>query len=120
MENGVKGRQSFPMSEKNSDMEPESSKDRLPDGQESLRSFDPIYSYVVIERRLGTVGHADFLRVEEALSGFKSKIVDREKTVDRSTGEERLIIKMKHQETEVIMMTILGSGLKKDFHCYVY
>jgi len=101
-------------------MELESKKDRLADGNGVAWRYDPLYSYVVIEHRQGRAAHADFLQIEDALSGFKLKIVGQEQVKDPETGEERLIIKMKHQETEEIMMAILGSGLKEDFHCYVY
>ena len=81
---------------------------------------DDSCSYVVIEHRLGIAGQDDFSRIDEALSGLKSKILDQEVVRDPLTGENRLIVKMKHQETEEIMVTLLGTSLKKDFHCYVY
>jgi len=37
-----------------------------------------------------------------------------------ASGEKKLIIKMKHQETEEIMLAFLGAGLKENYHCYVY
>ncbi len=93
---------------------------RLAGQKGTIQIDDALFSYVVIEHRLGTAGHADFLKVNDALSCFKQKIVDQEQVKDPGTGEDRLIIKMKQQETEAIMMAILGSGLKEDFHCYVY
>ncbi|MCG6908796.1 MAG: hypothetical protein LJE94_01580 [Deltaproteobacteria bacterium] len=82
--------------------------------------YDPSFSYVVIEHRLGLEGPADFIRIQEALSGLKKKIIRQEVVRDPATGENRLVIQMKRQETEEIMLTILGSGLKRDFRCYVY
>lgn len=81
---------------------------------------DASCSYVVIEHRLGIEGEADFSKIDEALSDLKAKILKQEVVRDPLTGENRLMIKMKHQETEEIMVTLLGTSLKKDFHCYVY
>jgi hypothetical protein len=82
--------------------------------------YDPAYSYVVIEQRLEVGEKAGFQRVNEALFGLETEIVDQELVKDPSTGENKLIIKMKHQETEEIMLALLGAGLKKNYHCYVY
>ena len=82
--------------------------------------YDPAYSYVIIEHRLGIDGLADFSKIDEALSDLKSKILGQEVVRDPDSGEKRLIIRMKHQETEEIMLAFLGAGLKEKFHCYVY
>jgi len=87
---------------------------------EMTPAYDPAYSYVVIEHRLGIKGQDNFLQVDAALSCLKKKIVDQKLVRDSATGEKRMIIKMKQQETEEIMMFILGTSLKKNFHCYVY
>jgi hypothetical protein len=83
-------------------------------------AYDPAYSYVVIEQRFQAGQKTGFERVDGALSGLKTEIVDQEMVKDPATGENRLIIKMRHQETEEIMLAILGSGLKENYHCYVY
>ena len=101
-------------------MEPENNNGHLRDEKGGIQSHDPLFSYVVIEHRLGSAGDTDFLKVEEALSRCRLKIVGREWVNDPSTGQERLRIKLKHQETEEIMMAILASGLKEDYRCYVY
>jgi len=93
---------------------------RLPGVKEMTQAYDPTYSYVVIEHRMGAQGETDFLKIDEALSCFKKKIVNQELVKDPSTGAKRLIIKMKQLETEEIMMAILGTHLKTDFHCYIY
>ena len=51
---------------------------------------------------------------------MKTEIVDQELVPDPSTGEKRLVIKMKLQETEEIMLAFLGTSLKDNFHCYIY
>ena len=84
------------------------------------RSYDPSYSYVVVEQRLEAGETVGFQSVHEALAGLKAEIVDQELIDNPSTGEKKLIIKMKHQETEEIMLAFLGAGLKEDYHCYVY
>lgn len=84
------------------------------------RTYDPAYSYVVVEQRLEAGENIGFQSVNEALSGLKTEIVDQEVVEDPSTGEKKLIIKMKHQETEAIMLAFLGASLKEKYHCYVY
>ena len=87
---------------------------------EMAQVYDPAYSYVVIEHRLGAKQRSGFLKVDEALSSLKTEIVDQELVQDLSTGEKRLLIKMKLQETEEIVLAFLGTSLKENFNCYVY
>lgn len=84
------------------------------------QAYDPAYSYVVIEHRLEARETDGFQKVDEALSGLRTDIVDQELVTDPSTGKNRLVIKMKQQETEEIMLVFLGIGLKENFRCYVY
>ena len=84
------------------------------------QAYDPAYSYVVIEHRLGAKQKAGYLIVEEALFSLRTAIIDQELVQDPATGEIRLVIKMKQQETEEIVMAFLGTDLKDKFHCYVY
>ena len=93
---------------------------RPPGLTDMTRTYDPAYSYVVVEQRLEAGESVGFQRVNAALSGLKAEIVEQELVEDPSTGEKKLIIKMKHQETEEIMLAFLGAGLKEDYHCYVY
>lgn len=93
---------------------------RPPGVAEMNQVYDPAYSYVVIEYRLGAKQKSGFLKVDEALSSLKTEIVDQELVPDPSTGENRLVIKMKLQETEEIMLAFLGTSLKDKFHCYIY
>jgi len=88
--------------------------------EEIEKQFDPGFSYMVIENRLNAAGETDFTRIEEALDDFKSQILRQECVRDPSSGKLRLVVTMEHQETEAIMMAILGTSLKKDYHCYVY
>ena len=84
------------------------------------QGYDPAYSYVVIEQRVEGGGRAGFERANQALSGLAMEIVDQELVTDPSTGECRLVIKMKQQETEAILLALLGTDLKENYHCYVY
>ena len=101
-------------------MKTESITNRPPGLADMTRAYDPAYSYVVIEPRMEAGGKTGFKRVNEALSGLKTEIVDQELVKDASTGEKKLIVKMKHKETEEIMLAFLGTGLKEKFHCYIY
>ena len=101
-------------------MNREASINRPPGVVEMARAYDPAFSYVVIEQRPGAGHETGFQRVDEALSGLKPEIVDQELVKDPSTGEKRLVIKMKHRETEEIMLAFLGAGLKDKYHCYIY
>ena len=93
---------------------------RPPGVAEMARVYDPAYSYVVIEHRLGGEQKAGFLKVDEALSSLKTEIVGQELVEDPSTGAKRLVIKMKLRETEEIMLAFLGTNLKDKFRCYIY
>jgi len=93
---------------------------RPPGLADMTRTYDPAYSYVVVEQRLEAGENVGFQSVDEALSSLKAEIVDQELVSDPSTGEKKLIIKMKHQETEEIMLAFLGAGLKESYRCYVY
>ena len=93
---------------------------RPPGVAEMSQVYDPAYSYVVIEHRLGAKQKFGFLKVDEALSSLKTEIVNQELVLDPSTGEKRLVIKMKLQETEEIMLAFLGTRLTDNFYCYVY
>jgi hypothetical protein len=84
------------------------------------QAYDPAFSYVVIEHRLEAREEEGFQPIDEALSGLKTDIVDQALVTDPSTGKKRLVIKMKQQETEEIMLAFLGTGLKENFRCYVY
>ena len=84
------------------------------------RAYDPTFSYVVVEQRLVTGGKAGFQEVDKALSDLKTEIIHQEAVTDPATGDEKLIIKMKYQETEEIMLAFLGAGIKEKFHCYIY
>jgi len=101
-------------------MKTQTSINRPPGLADMSRTYDPAYSYVVVEQRLEAGENVGFQRVDEALPGLKTEIVDQELVEDPSTGEKKLIIKMKHQETEEIMLAFLGAGLKENYHCYVY
>ncbi|MEN8246711.1 MAG: hypothetical protein ABFS43_17630 [Thermodesulfobacteriota bacterium] len=87
---------------------------------EMNQAYDSAFSYVVIEQRLEAGGASGFQKVDDALFGLKTEIVDQELVADPRTGDKRLVIKMKHQETEEIMLAFLGAGLKENYHCYVY
>ena len=100
-------------------MEREPCTHRPPLLADTTQAYDPAYSYVVIEQRFEAGQKTGFDRIDEALSGLK-KIVDQEMVKDPSTGETRLIVRMKHQETEEIMLAILRAGLKENYHFYVY
>lgn len=91
-----------------------------PDKKPLMQAYNPSYSYVVIEHRMEAGGEPNFLKVDEALSCLGKKIINKELVRDPSTGGKKLIVKMKQQETEELMMTILGSSLIDNFHCYVY
>ena len=84
------------------------------------QAYDPAFSYMVIEHRLEARENAGFQRIDDALSGLKPEIVNQELVTDPSSGEKKLVIKMKQQETEEIMLAFLGNSLKEDFHCYIY
>lgn len=87
---------------------------------EMTQAYDSAFSYVVIEKRLGARGTSGFQKIDDALFGLKTEIVDQELVADPRTGDKRLVIKMKHQETEEIMLAFLGAGLEEQYHCYVY
>lgn len=101
-------------------MEREPFTHRPPVLADMTQAYDPAYSYVVIEQRFEAGQKTGFDRIDEALSGLKTEIVDQEMVKDPSTGETRLIVRMRHQETEEIMLAILRAGLKENYHCYVY
>ena len=99
-------------------MKEETTLNQPPGLADMTQTYDPAFSYVVIEHRLED--KTGFQKVNHALSGLKTEIIDQELVKDPVTGEKRLVIKMKHQETEEIMLAFLGTGLKESFHCYVY
>ena len=84
------------------------------------QAYDPAFSYVVIEHRLEAGGKAGFQTIDDALSDLKPEIVHQELVTDPSSGEKKLVIKMKQQETEEIMLVFLGTSLKEKYRCYVY
>ena len=84
------------------------------------QAYDPAFSYVVIEHRLEAGEKAGFQKIDDALFDLKPEIVNQELVTDPSSGEKKLVIKMKQQETEEIMLAFLGNSLKEDFHCYIY
>ena len=84
------------------------------------QAYDAAYSYVVIEQRLEAGEGVGFQTVDLALAGLKTEIIDQELVNDPATGQKRMVIKMKHQETEEIMLAFLGTDLVDKFHCYVY
>ena len=83
-------------------------------------TFDPAFSYIVIEDKGGDIDDPAFLKVDEALFDLDKQILHREVCVDQKTGRNILIVKMEHQDTEEIMLEFLKTSLKKDFNCYVY
>ena len=87
---------------------------------EMTRTYDPAYSYVVIEHHLKAEDDAGFQKVDDSLSALRKEIIDRELVRDPSTGEQRLVIKMKRREAEEIMLIFLGAGLKEHYRCYIY
>jgi hypothetical protein len=99
-------------------MKEETSLSRQPGLADMTRAYDAAFSYVVIEHRLEN--NTGFQKINDALSGLKSEIIDQELVEDSATGEKRLVIKMKHQEAEEIMLAFLGAGLKEEYHCYIY
>ena len=101
-------------------MKTESFISRPPGLADMDQSYDPAFSYMVIEHHREAGERAGFQKVKAALSGLKTEIINQELVIDPATGDKRLIIKMKHQETEEIMLAFLGAGLKEEFHCYVY
>lgn len=87
---------------------------------EMIQAYDAAFSYVVIEQRPEAGDTSGFQKVDDALLGLKTEIVDQELVADPRTGDKRLVIKMTRQETEEIMLAFLGAGLEAHFHCYVY
>lgn len=85
------------------------------------RTYDPAFSYVVIENHLEDAGESTgFQKVSDALPALKSEIVDHELVKDPVTGQQRLVIKIKRREAEEIMLAFLGTDLKNRYRCYVY
>ena len=84
------------------------------------RSFDPAFSYIVIENRAGSDGDSSFSGVNEAISSLNRPVLSRQICRDQNTGNKMLIVKIDHQEAEDIMLGLLELNLKKDFNCYVY
>ncbi len=83
-------------------------------------TFDPAFSYIIIEDKIGSIDDPTFLKVDEALSDLDKQVLHRKVCVDQNTGRNILIVKMEHQDTEEIMLKFLKTSLKRDFNCYVY
>ena len=83
-------------------------------------TFDPAFSYIIIEDKSGSIDDPTFLKVDEALSDLDKQVLHRKVCVDQNTGRNILIVKMEHQDTEEIMLKFLKTNLKRDFNCYVY
>jgi hypothetical protein len=95
-------------------------KKRASNFEDIKRSFDPAYSYIVIENRAGLGDDKSFATVSEALSALNRPVLSRQICHDQTSGKKMLIVKIDHQEAEEIMLVLLKTSLKKDFNCYVY
>ena len=88
--------------------------------EEIKRSLDPLCSYLVFEKAMGSSEKGEFPEVSQLLTRFKRRVLGREIHRDEARGLLLLVVKLEPEPTDKAMQEFFEIGLPKDITFYYY